>query len=160
MKLKSAVFAVCVLLIFSILLTGCGGNVNYSAAEICDTLAAFALDSENRVEVTIAQIENHFDFKGEELEDYKILLSTDDEKYSLVAVVKPKDAENEQLVLNAFNTNVSEATNSFKIASPNESKKIMSRLIYELDGMYILVIADDYTACKNYLEEIKAKPIQ
>ena len=150
----------CLVICLAICLCGCGNKTEYTAEELCDTIVDHVFSGQLTTTVSEKEIQNYFEFDSKMLLDYKVVLRTQDEKYDMVAVFRPDGKENAQKILEGINKTVSSSANMIKSLSATEYMKINNRLLYEIDGIYILIIADDYNTPKNYLEEIKAKEVK
>lgn len=146
----------CLLLCFS----GCGAKETHTAEYLCNELVDIVFPSKRTTDLSAKQLQNYFPFENEALLDYKVVISTEDETYDMVAVFKPDGKENANLILSGVNSAVSSAANLIKPLSENQYNKVANRLLYELDGFYILIIADDYKAPTKFLNEIGAKEVK
>lgn len=151
---------ICLVLCLALSLSGCGDKVEYTAEELCDTIVDHVFNSELTTTVGEKEIQNYFSFDPEILVEYKMVLRTKDEKSDMVAVFRPDGKDNAKKVLEGINQTVSSSANMMKSLSEAEYMKINNRLLYEIDDMYILIIADDYETPRKYLEEIKAEPVK
>ncbi len=150
----------CLALCFVLCLGGCAAKETHTAQSLCDELVDIVFPSKRTTDLSAKQLQNYFPFENEALLDYKVVISTEDETYDMVAVFKPDGKENTSLILSGVNSAVSSAANLIKPLSENQYTKVTNRLLYEYDGFYILIIADDYKAPAKFLNEIGAKEVK
>lgn len=157
---RKLIFFISCVLCFAMCLGGCAKKTEYTAEELCDAIVDIVFDGEQTTTVSEKEIQNYFSFDSQALLEYKVVLRTQVENYNIVATFRPDGEKNAQKIVEGINQTVSASANLLKSLSENEYKKINNRLLYEIDGIYILIVADDYGAAIKYLDEIGAKQVK
>lgn len=160
MKVSKYLCVVFVLLTVFCFMVGCNREKALTAEEIGTELEELCLKGYETFEVSKADIENRFNFDGNLLDDYYIKMCQTEERYLLVAVIEPKEEKNREEIIAGIKQNIKDASASFSILGTAELSNIQQRLLYEYEGKLILLIGDNYTSAKNYLEKIGATPVK
>ncbi len=156
---RKATVLISILLCFLLCLGGCAKGEELTSESLCDELVDIVFSGKRTTTLSKSELQNYFPFENETLTEYKAVISTDDETYDMVAVFKPDGKENTKVILSGVNSAVSTAAYLIKSLSENQYNKITNRLFYEIDGFYVLIIADEYKAATKYLEELGAKKV-
>lgn len=152
---------ICVLsVVFLILsLSSCKATKKYTAEEICDKLVNVVFTSYDKTPLNQKETQNYFSLNTNQLAAQKVVIGTKDESFRIVAALKPINEKARTEIIESINDTVFNSAKLYREFSQNEYKKISSRLLYEKDGIIILVIADDQTSAKKELEKLGATPI-
>lgn len=159
MKVSKCLCALLVLLSVFCFMTGCYGEKELTAEQIGKELEELCLKGYETFEVSKADIENRFNFDGNLLGDYYIKMCQTEERYLMVAVLEPNQEKDRAEIIAGIKQNVKDASASFSILGTAELSNIQQRLLYEYEEKLILVIGDNYTSAKSYLEKIGATPV-